>query len=95
MGSSSPNKVVQRSMEATQKTMGYLSRKKQQMQEEKQSKQKQQLMELLQRNKDLFVSGVNRVKYAFVTFKSIEAQDEVMKLFEDKGCCRFGICGRA
>ena len=54
---------------------------------------REQLKELLQKNQEYYkmqYPNLNWIKYAFITFKSIEAQEAVLKIFVEKGCC--GLC---
>lgn len=70
-----------------------LQEKKKQVYEDQIAKNKEELTELLEQHSQFRAKvypNLNWVKYAYVTFKSIEAQEEFIKIFRDAGCS--GCC---
>ena len=71
--------------------MARLQEKKKQVYENQVQKTKEELTELLETHskfKAKVYPNLNWVKYAFVTFKSIEAQDAFIEVFRDVPCCK-------
>lgn len=59
-------------------------------------KWREELKELLEKNKKLIKSeypNLNYAKYAFITFKSIEARDQVLSIFRTRHCnLKYSLC---
>lgn len=60
------------------------------------AKWREELKELLEKNKTLGkieYPHLNYAKYAFITFKSIEARDQVLGIFRSRHCgLKYGLC---
>lgn len=63
------------------------------------AKWKEELTELLEKNKTLAKTewpNLNYAKYAFITFKSIEARDRVLDIFRHRYCnLKYSCCDQA